>query len=199
MGWGGWNKITNVVKKTVSNPVTSTFINPLISQNIMGSAFSGAAMRGQDPAMAALAAPGSLASGGSSGEWADLAAFNAALLGGAAGGVGVAGFGTTASGGLLTSAQAAGIVGASAATGAVAAYPLAYQATADYPVAGSSSGSPPPDINEANDPATAAQFQRIRKAARMLGRAGTIKNKSAQTLGGGADGGQTLGTQLAVA
>jgi hypothetical protein len=60
-------------------------------------------------------------------------------------------------------------------------------------------GAPPPDINEANDPATAAQFQRIRKAARMLGRAGTIKNKSAQTLGGGADGGQTLGTQLAVA
>jgi hypothetical protein len=61
----------------------------------------------------------------------------------------------------------------------------------------------PPDINEFNDPDTAAQFQRIRKAARMLGRSGTIKNKgksaSVQTLGGGADGEQTLGTQLAVA
>jgi hypothetical protein len=58
-------------------------------------------------------------------------------------------------------------------------------------------GAPPPDINEANDPATAAQFQRIRRAARMLGRAGTIKNKStASSLGG--DGTQTLGTQLSV-
>jgi hypothetical protein len=64
---------------------------------------------------------------------------------------------------------------------------------------GGGGSTTPPDINEANDPDTAAQFQRIRKAARMLGRAGTIKNKSAQTLGGGADGEQTLGTQLAVA
>jgi hypothetical protein len=64
---------------------------------------------------------------------------------------------------------------------------------------GGGGATTPPDINEANDPDTAAQFQRIRKAARMLGRAGTIKNKSAQTLGGGADGEQTLGTQLAVA
>jgi hypothetical protein len=37
----------------------------------------------------------------------------------------------------------------------------------------------------ANDPSTEAQFKRLRKAASMLGRAGTIKNKgSATSLGG---------------
>jgi hypothetical protein len=177
------------------------FANPLAMQNVSGSAVMGATLRGQDPALAALAAPGSLVAGGSSGEWADLAAFNAALVAGAAGGA-AAGYvnplaaalgGTTATQAVATGALAGGAA-------ALGGYPLAYQATADYPVSdGGSSGAPPPDINEANDPATAAQFQRIRKAARMLGRAGTIKNKSAQTLGGGADGGQTLGTQLAVA
>ena len=56
--------------------------------------------------------------------------------------------------------------------------------------------SAPPDVNEANDPATAQQFLRIRKAARMLGRAGTIKYKGTETLGGD---GNNLGTSMGVA
>ncbi len=88
--------------------------------------------------------------------------------------------------------------GAAITGGALAAGASAYGISSIGGGSAGGAGEAPPDINEANDPATAAQFQRIRKAARMLGRAGTIKNKSAQTLGGGADGGQTLGTQLAV-
>ena len=56
-------------------------------------------------------------------------------------------------------------------------------------------GDTPPDINEANDPLQAQQFQRIRKAARLLGRGGTIKNKSQSNLG---LGDQVLGDQLSL-
>jgi len=131
------------------------------------------------------------------------------LATGAIGGVTTA----TATGATLTASEAAAVAGLSGVAttsasglgiaGAIGAGSLAMAAGYGVnSIGGRSAGgedSPPPDINEANDPATAAQFQRIRKAARMLGRAGTIKNKSAQTLGGGSDGGQTLGTQLAVA
>jgi L-alanine-DL-glutamate epimerase-like enolase superfamily enzyme len=41
----------------------------------------------------------------------------------------------------------------------------------------------PPDVNLANDPNQAQQFQRLRKAAMKLGRAGTIKYKGSSTLG----------------
>jgi hypothetical protein len=119
----------------------------------------------------------------------------------------------TATGATLTASEAAAVAGLTGVTatsasglgiaGAIGAGSLAMAAGYGVTAIGGGSaggeGAPPPDINEANDPATAAQFQRIRKAARMLGRAGTIKNKSAKTLGGGADGEQTLGTQLAVA
>ena len=41
-----------------------------------------------------------------------------------------------------------------------------------------------PTIDETNDPSLAAQFKRMRAAARALGRAGTIKNKGSSSLGG---------------
>ena len=54
----------------------------------------------------------------------------------------------------------------------------------------------PPDIAYANDPDTSAQFQRFRKSARMLGRAGTMKYKgSGSSLGLGE---QMLGDQMSL-
>jgi hypothetical protein len=53
----------------------------------------------------------------------------------------------------------------------------------------------PPDVNEANDPRMAEQFQRLRKAARGLGRAGTIKFKGAANLGGTDSLGDALALQ----
>jgi hypothetical protein len=135
-------------------------------------------------------------------------AATAGLATGAIGGVTTA----TATGATLTAEEAAAVAGLSGVAttsasglgiaGAIGAGSLAMAAGVGINSIGGSAGgpgAPPPDINEANDPKTAQQFMRIRKAARLLGRAGTIKNKSAKTLGGGADDGQTLGTQLAVA
>ena len=56
-------------------------------------------------------------------------------------------------------------------------------------------GEAPPDINEANDPNLATQFQRLRRNARMLGRAGTIKYKGSSSLGYGGD---SLGAQMSL-
>lgn len=62
-------------------------------------------------------------------------------------------------------------------------------------------GDPTPDvesaptIDETNDPNLAAQFKRMRAAARALGRAGTIKNKGAGTLGDSAPLGSNMTLQ----
>lgn len=194
---GLFNKVSNAVSNAADNPAFAAFANPLIYQDVAGAAFTGAAVRGQDPMAAGLAAPGSLARGGSAGEWMDLAAFNAALLGGAAGGAafGAGSIGSSALGGqFILAPTAAGIGAAGAAAGATAGYTLAAQSDADYPTGDTGSGTAPPDINESNDPDLAAQFKRIRKGARMLGRAGTIKYKGAANLGSG----QTLGDDLAL-
>lgn len=61
-----------------------------------------------------------------------------------------------------------------------------------------SAAETPPDLADmyANDPNTSAQFSRLRKSARMLGRAGTFKNKgSASALGLGE---QILGDQMSL-
>lgn len=57
---------------------------------------------------------------------------------------------------------------------------------------GGGGGEAPPTLNEGNDPELAAQFQRMRKAARALGRAGTIKYKGAGNLGGSTSLGDPL-------
>ena len=203
MSWGGWKKIGEAAKSAVSNPAVAMFANPLIAQDVMGSAFAGSMARGADSrnALAASqAAPGSLATGGSAGEWADLAAFNAALLAGGAGGALAAGASIPAGFGASGFGMTAGTSAALGATAGASAYgassALAQQAKADYATAGGSGGGmAPPDVNEANDPAQAQQFLRIRKAARLLGRGGTIKNKSTSSLG---LGDQVLGDQLSL-
>lgn len=53
----------------------------------------------------------------------------------------------------------------------------------------------PPDVNYANDPEAQMQFKRLRRAAALLGRAGTIRAKGAANLGST----QPLGTDMALA
>jgi hypothetical protein len=48
---------------------------------------------------------------------------------------------------------------------------------------GAPTGDEPPGYDYANDPNYQQQFTRLRKAARMLGRAGTYKNRGASSLG----------------
>ena len=77
------------------------------------------------------------------------------------------------------------------------------QSTAAGSVAGATlstmGGAPeagiPPDVNYANDPEAAMQFKRLRRAAALLGRAGTIRAKGASNLGST----QPLGTDMALA
>jgi hypothetical protein len=97
------------------------------------------------------------------------------------------------SSGGLGSLNAAGMSSPTQATATGAA--TGYEVSQMLAPQSSVSASAPPDVNEKNDPATAQQFLRIRKAARMLGRAGTIKYKGTDSLGG--DGGN-LGTSMGV-
>ena len=139
--------------------------------------------------------------GGEQQAW-DLAAFNAALAAGAVGGAltgGVAYASPSAAAiGASPIAAVPGSVGGATAIGA-AAY-AGFQSAANAMGGGSSYGtgeSPPtPDVVAANDPNQAAQFQRTRKAARALGRAGTFKFKGANSSLGLGD--QMLGDQLAL-
>lgn len=195
------DRVGNVLKNT---PGLDYAINPLIAQDIMGAALAGSLSRGADARTALAAstsASGNLASGGSAAQWGDLATFNAALVSGAAGGAALGG--AMSSGGGLTAAQwaaqgsmAPGLLapGTAALAGAAVGAGV-YAGTQALNVASTPGISPtaPPDVQEKNDPSTAAQFLRMRKAARMLGRAGTIKNKGSADLGLGDQG---LGTPL---
>jgi len=102
-----------------------------------------------------------------------------------------------ASGG-LTSASGATLVpnaaGYATAAGVTAAGAYGNRAMGAS-VGSGSDAVPPPDVNEANDPNAAQQFQRIRRAARALGRSGTIKSRSYSDLGLGE---QLLGDQLSL-
>lgn len=202
MTFGGWagkqlqkgtDKAAKALKRT---PGLDYLANPLVAQDIMGAAFAGSLARGADAKTALMnagGASGDLASGGSSGQWSDLLAFNAALATGAAGGAALP-LGASAA---IPGSALAG-VGAGAAAGALA-MPLAAGADARYSglMGGNQSqAEAPPDVNEANDPAMAAQFKRLRKAARSLGRAGTFKNKGAGTSLGLGD--SVLGDQLSL-
>lgn len=215
-----WKRVTGEVKdiarqasenvgdlgRTVSQtPGLDYLINPLIAQDIAGAAFGGSLMRGADARTAlanASGASGDLIAGGSSGQWADLAAFNAALLGGAAAGAAPAG--AAAGFGWTPAVSGSAWTGAAAGTAAGAlAMPLAAGTEAKYSggLFGSQTNSggsaeAPPDVNYANDPNTAAQFQRLRKASRALGRAGTFKNKGANSALGLGD--SVLGDQLSL-
>lgn len=184
------------------------FANPLIAQDIMGSAFGGALARGADTRTAFTQAGQSNAtilSGNNPEQWKDLAAFNAALLAGAATG-GIAG-GALGAGGLAPSVAAlstpawtgAAAAGAGLAAGA-AGYAGIQSARGVLDVGGNNQpgAETPPDIASmyANDPDISAQFSRMRKSARMLGRAGTIKYKgSGSSLGLGE---QMLGDQMSL-
>lgn len=80
------------------------------------------------------------------------------------------------------------------ATGATVGYEAvkALQGVATQPY----TAEAPPDVNLANDPDTSAQFKRLRNAAKMLGRAGTFKNKGTNTSLGLGD--TVLGDQLSL-
>ena len=211
-----WNRVTESVRDTarqasgnvdaLGNTIAQTpgldyFINPLIAQDIAGAAFGGSLARGADVRTAfanASGASGDLVSGGSSGQWADLATFNAALVAGAAGGAAL----TLGTGAAIPGSALAG-AGVGTAAGALA-MPMAAGADANYSGGrfgqggNQSNAETPPDLAAmfANDPDTSAQFQRLRKSARMLGRAGTIKYKgSGSSLGLGE---QMLGDQMSL-
>jgi len=189
-----WGKITGGVKKII-RPAATYLANPLVAQDVFGSAFvssGGDANAG----LSATADPTSYAKENPM----DLLAFNAALVAGAAGGAvayGVPLSAGAASGG-VGSLSAGGLASMTAVPGGVLAGSAAYSGLRkaglkDQPVDGAEI---PPDLLDMykNDPAMAAQFMRQRKAARALGRAGTIKAKGAPSLGGD----QPLGTQLAL-
>jgi hypothetical protein len=168
------SKGTSAVKESGA---LSYFINPLVYQDVVGSALMGGAdTRG---ALAAGANPGGYARENPY----DLAAFNAALIAGAAGGAmlspslagGTAGLAFTGTGSIGAPLAAGALAGGAAYAGG-AAISNANQANRSAPTA-------PPDVNLANDPNQAQQFQRLRKAAMKLGRAGTIKYKGSSTLG----------------
>ena len=194
MGWGGWKKIGNGFRKAA--PAAATyFANPLAAQDIFGSAFLGS---GGDVGAATSATGDPLTYASTNPK--DLAAFNAALLAGAAGGAGVYGAGLSAgaaSGGIGSlSAGGLSAIGATAGTAAAAG---SYSAMRDAGLKDSTpSGAEgiPPDLMDMykNDPERAKQFMRLRKSAAMLGRAGTIKAKGSSSLGGD----QPLGTNLAL-
>lgn len=219
-----WNKITNEVRdigrQASSNladledsggtaAALGLFANPLIAQDIMGSAFAGALSRGADARTAFTQAGQSNAtilSPNNPEQWKDLAAFNAALVAGAATG-GAAGtlFGTSgaafAAPGALTMGSATAAGAAAVGAGALVGGGMYAGTQALRGVTGSNSGDQgelPPDLAStyANDPNTAAQFQRLRKASRALGRAGTFKNKGAGTSLGLGD--SVLGDQLSL-
>jgi len=88
---------------------------------------------------------------------------------------GTAGVGATYLGAGLTAAGiATGLSGAAILGGAALAKELRNSQQEE-------TTSAPPDVNAANDPRLAEQFKRQRRAARMLGRAGTIKSKGASS------------------
>lgn len=92
--------------------------------------------------------------------------------------------------------NAPGMSGPTTTTAAGAAAGSAL-ATALTSVTTASNPEIPPDLADMykNDPDTALQFARFRKAARALGRAGTIKSKGSSSLG---MGDQVLGDQLSL-
>ena len=169
------------------------FANPLIAQDIMASSFGGKLSRGADTrtAFATSTDSGNIAAtaagqGNSQTNW-DLAAFNAALAAGAVG--------------YPTALGMTGNLAPLAATGlAAGTTALAYGATQSLANAAGGSGQDleagiPPDVNYANDPEAQMQFKRLRRAAALLGRAGTIRAKGAANLGST----QPLGTDMALA
>jgi hypothetical protein len=179
-------------------------VSPLLAQDLFMSSFAGALSRGADPRtalQAGVASPAQAITGGDSQYWGDLASFNAALLAGAAtGGLtsGVA-WASPASAALGVSPLYAvpGSVGLGVGVGAATyagTQALANMDGSDAPP----EASAPPDLQQmyANDPATQSQFQRLRRAARMLGRAGTIKYKGSGSSLGLGDG--MLGDQLSL-
>jgi hypothetical protein len=186
----------------------ATFVSPLIAQDIAGSAFAGALSHGADVRTAFQSAATSipeLASGGSSQQWTDLAIFNAALATGAFAGGATSGlmYASPASASVMGTAGALGVVPGSVALGlgaGAAAYAGSQYVSSitGRDEGGDGNASSPPDVQQmtANDPDSGAQFQRLRKAARMLGRAGTIKYKGSGTSLGLGD--QMLGDQLSL-
>lgn len=179
------------------------FVSPLIAQDVAGAK----AMSGAD-ARTALAAPGQAAAdpyGYTQDNWQNLAAFNAALLAGAAGGA-IGGAAQLGLAGGATGGASFGLGATGALIGAGLAGTAAYAGLSDFAHKSGTNGQPqgaetPPDIASmyANDPNggdLSAQFQRMRKSARMLGRAGTIKYKGSGTSLG--LGEQMLGDQMSL-
>ena len=183
-------------------PGVDYLINPLVAQDIAGAAFAGSLSRGADGRTALSNAGGAsadLASGVSGTQWADLAAFNAALIAGAATGGAAGGAFVSPAGTLYGASGGAALAGAGAGGAAyLGTNQIAQNQSGDYTgsLSRRSSAEAPPDVNEANDPNSAAQFTRLRKAARSLGRAGTFKNKGTGTSLGLGD--SVLGDQLSL-
>lgn len=176
--------------------------NPLIAQDIMGAALGGALSRGADPRTALQAPTAAVTGGYKTQDYMDLAAFNAALVAGAATGGATSAlmYSSPAAVGIAAPlGTVAGSVGGALAAGA-GTYALA-QTGANaiggntFAPSGSGETPPSPDTMEANDPNTAQQFQRLRKAARALGRYGTIKRGTTGMLG---DAGGLVGTEMAL-
>lgn len=172
-----YKRFEGAVKDAADNPYVKagamTFANPLAAQDLFGAQFANSGdFHGsvvgmtEDPSKY------------SSKDWQDLGAFNAALVAGAVtGGLATAGTPFAASLGLGMAPGSAAFLGAGVGAGTLA---LANTGTAAYRAYKKEEDvdvSAPPDVNAANDPRLAEQFKRQRRAARMLGRAGTIKSK----------------------
>jgi hypothetical protein len=180
------------------------FISPIIAQDIAGAAFGGAYAGGADARTqlsAGVNAPTKMAAGEYKTEdWQDLAAFNAAIATGAGVTAAMAAPAAITIGGVQVgsvagaSALTAGAAGAAAGAGA---YGL-YAGSRDQTYADTGAPTAQPGMNQMykNDPQQQQQFQRLRRAARMLGRAGTIKYKGSGSSLGLGEG--MLGDQLSL-
>lgn len=196
MSWASkaWKRVTNSVSNVASSSAvksaTMAFANPLVYQDVVGARVAG----GDVNANALAADPTKY----STSEWADLAAFNAALAAGAATGGATSALAYTspaaAAAGAAPLGTVAGSVGGALAVGA-GTYGAAAGTKQLTETGAPDAGTTPPDVNESNDPDLAAQFKRIRQGARALGRAGTIKYKGASKLG---LGDQVLGDSLSL-
>lgn len=191
MGWGNpfkGNPLRKIAKvgAAVFSPVTA----PLA---YLGGLQRGGFSEGANQFHAVASDPGDFWSNPQNRSMMAITAAQIAAIAGSAGAA-TPTFATGAGSGVLLPSSSIGALsaGAIAATGAAAG--LAANRSIGSG-AGAGDGTTPPDVNEANDPNTAQQFLRIRKAGRALGRSGTIKNKSSSTLGLGE---QLLGDQLSL-
>ena len=160
---GGWERGTQSAETMSMTPLTGFLDSHTRADLMRGLITTGAAAGG--------AAGGAYAFGG---EASYLAPTGASMFSAFAPSVG--------------GAAAGAAIGAGAAAGGAAG--LSYMERQNRGMNGD--GEAPPTLNEANDPDLSAQFQRMRKAARALGRAGTIKYKGAGNLGGSTSLGDPL-------